>query len=116
MKIIIGTAVLVFAMTASASVVAQGNIVSGNQLKKLISGKCASYADRSAGTMCFKRNGKIVYDDREYGEGVGKWYFKGNSVCQIYPDSKEDSGCARMIKTKGKGRYKDEMGTSYRFH
>ncbi|MCP4315475.1 MAG: hypothetical protein GY789_05485 [Hyphomicrobiales bacterium] len=115
MKIVISIAAAAMALTAAAPAVAQGNIVSAGKLKSVISGRCASYAEKTAGTMCFRRGGRIVYQDKTHGDGEGKWYIKGNEFCQVYADSKNDSYCSRLIKTGG-NRYKDEAGTNYRFN
>ncbi len=85
------------------------------EIKKEITGKCNSYlSEDSEGTICYKSNGWITYNDSEFGKGSGRWQVKGGKICEKYDDSPEDSGCSKVRTTNRDGYYLFEDGTMLR--
>lgn len=94
---------------------AKQRYLSDTEIKKELTGKCNSYANEdSKGTICYKSNGWITYNDSEFGKGSGRWQVKNGQICEKYDDNPDDSGCSKVKTTSRDGYYLFDDGTMLR--
>ena len=85
------------------------------EIKKQITGKCNSYVNEdSEGTICYKSNGWITYNDSEFGKGSGRWQVKDGKIREKHADSPDDAGCRKVKTTNRAGYFLFEDGTMLR--
>lgn len=76
---------------------AQAQQLSQEQVTQLIVGKCVDYWGPTQGRECYKKNGRVTFDDKQDGKGQGRYVIDSGRICNKYEGDPE-TYCNKVVK------------------